>query len=241
MVSMVMEVHTVRFFWGPRREEAGQVAKRLLRYLKGLLELDPVFDQWYPVGKNPDRSVPLDLGTLEALCRKGISRGEIPPFKLMEDLGFAVNLLTGGSWMLWLRVHGGVATPYVPNSLIMDLPPTGVVGRRVHRVPPLIALCRLVVQCWGPEVGQIWSAKLSEVLDVPEGGIDVGWLTYIARQRMRLPELDKAIEVIPIARAGHLIVSTRQRFSTDNANHLVRATRIAAALNGASGKASGRQ
>jgi len=238
---MVKEAHIVRFFWGPRREEAGQVAKRLRRSLKGLLELDPVFGQWYPVGKNPDRPVPLDLETLEALCRKGISREEVPPFKPMEDLGFAVNLLTGGSWILRLRVHGGVATPYLPNSLIMDLPPTGVVGKRVYRVEPLIALCRLVVQCWDPEVGQIWSAKLSKALDVPEEGIDVGWLTYIAKRRMRLPVLDKAIEVIPIARAGHLIVSTRQRFSADNADHLARATRIAAALNGAGGKASGRR
>lgn len=238
---MVTEAHVVRFFWGPRGEEAGQVAKRLHRYLKGLLELDPVFDKWYPVGKIPDKPVPLDLGTLEALCRKGISREEVPPFKPMDDLGFAVSLLTGGSWMLSLRVHGGVATPYVPNSLIMDLPPTGVIGKRVYRAELLIALCRLVVQCWDPDVGQIWSARLSEALDVPDGGIDVGWLTYLARRRMCLPELDRTIEVIPIARAGHLIVSTRQRFSVDNANHLARATRIAAALNGASGETSGRK
>jgi hypothetical protein len=238
---MVTEAHFVRFFWGPRREEAGQVAKRLRRYLKGLLELDPVFDQWYPMGKNPDKPVPLDLGTLEALCRKGISREEVPPFKPIDDLGFSVSLLTGGSWMLHLGVHGGVVTPYVQNSVIMDLPRTGVVGKRICRAEPLIALCRLVVQCWDPEVGQIWSTALAEALEIPEDGIDVGWLTYVAKRRMRLPELDRAIEVIPLARAGHLVLATRQRFSAENANHLARAARIAAALNPASRKTSERE
>jgi hypothetical protein len=233
---MVMGAHTVRFSWGPRREEAGQVAKRLLRFLEGLSEIDPVFDQWYPVGKRADQTVPLELGALEALCRKGINREEVPPFKPIDDLGFSVSLLTGGSRMLHLGVHAGVVTPYVQNSVIMDLPPTGVVGKRICRAEPLIALCHLVVQCWDPEVGQIWSTALGETLDVPEDGIDVGWLTYVAKRRMRRPELDRAIEVIPIARAGHLVVATRQRFSAENANHLARAARIAAALNPAGRK-----
>ncbi len=235
---MVMEAHFVRFFWGPRREEPGQVAKRLQRFLEGLLEIDPVFDQWYPVGKRADETVPLELGALEALCRKGINREEVPPFKPIDDLGFSVSLLTGGSWTLHLGVHGGVVTPYVQNSVIMDLPPTGVVGKRICRAEPLIALCRLVVQCWDPEVGQIWSTALGETLNVPEDGIDVGWLTYVAKRRMRMPQLDRTIEVIPIGRAGHLVVATRQRFSAENANHLARAARIAAALNPAGHKTS---
>jgi hypothetical protein len=39
------------------------------------------------------------------------------------------------------------------------------------------------------------------------------------------------IEVIPIEGFGRLIVTTRQRFSTGNANHLKRANLVAAALN----------
>lgn len=113
----------------------------------------------------------------------------------------------------------------------MDLPVGGSVGKRVCRSEPLIALCRVVARCWDPDVGQVWSHKLDEHVAIPPDGIDVGWLTYIGERGLALPEFDKRIEVLPVKGLGHLIVATRQRFSTKNANHIKRAKLVAAALN----------
>jgi hypothetical protein len=192
---MKQEGFFLRFFWGPRKETAEEAADRLLRYLIELTEFDPVYSRWYPIGKDPGdpRSKPVapTKEALDQLCRHGVSREEVPPFKLIADLGFMVRLRTGGSWILTLRVCCGVFTPYVQNSLIMDLPLTGAIGKRVCRVDRLIALCRLVVTCWDPDVGQVWSGKLSEEIVSTEDDLEVGWLTYVADRQSRCYEFDK--------------------------------------------------
>jgi hypothetical protein len=134
----------LRCFWGPRRETADEAADRLRRFLTGLSGFDSVYSQWYPLKRDPDdpRSKPLSLTTnaLAPLFHEGIWRSELPPFNADEEMGFETDLWTGGSWRLTLKVHCGVCTPHLRNSLILDLPVTGAAGKRLCRVDPLIAL-----------------------------------------------------------------------------------------------------
>ncbi|WP_435016424.1 Imm52 family immunity protein [Tundrisphaera sp. TA3] len=234
---MMQETFLLRFFWGPRREGVEEVAARLLLYLEQLTAFDTVYSHWYPRsgrGSDQSKSAPLllETGAIEELCRREIQREEVAPFKPIAPLGFTVNLATGGLWDLTLRINCGGYSHYVLNSITMPLPATGSAGKRLCRAESLIGHCRLIIACWDPEVGQVWSGRLDDELGNPDQEIDVGWMTYVANRRLVLPEFDRAIEVIPIGEAGQLIVATRQRFSTANGNHLRRAKLIASKLNG---------
>jgi hypothetical protein len=226
----------LRFFWGPRTETSGQCADRLYEFLAGLATLDPVFStKWYAIGKDQNnprhRPIILNQADLQACCERGTFWTEVAPLRRIEGLGFSVDIFTAGYWMLPLSVHCGCCSEYIDNSVVMHLPNSGVAGRRMHRAGFLTRLSQLLVKCWEPDVGQVWSTKLRDALALPADAVEVGWITYVANRVRQPPRFPKEILVVPVEGLGHLFVATRQRFFTENESHLNRARLVAGALN----------
>jgi hypothetical protein len=118
------------------------------------------------------------------------------------------------------------------NSLLLDLPYSGSPGRRTLRVNFLVPLCRLVAECWDPDVGQVQSRAIDEAFRTATGGVDVGWLTYIADRLRKEPALGPEFIVEPVDGRGRIIVATKQRFSSSNPSHIARLRKVYQSLNG---------
>jgi hypothetical protein len=114
----------------------------------------------------------------------------------------------------------------------MDLPSGDATGRRVLRTKVLADLLQITVKCWDPDVGQVWSHELSDALEIPDDGIDVGWLTYVANRIRRIPSLSSPIRILSVAELGKIVLATHQPFCTQDHEHLQAAKSIAVALNG---------
>lgn len=231
---MPTESFLLRFFWGPREEGPESMAARLCRFLNRLGRLDPLFKSWqqYQKSSGEMKPIPRTKRDLSVLCAKGIMRSNIPPYPPMPGGGcFTVNIDTKATWVLPLRVFCGCTSENLWNSVILYLPVAGEECQRICNVSVLEELVRATVDCWDPDVGQIWSSELADSLIVPMDGIEIGWLTYVSKRKMRVPDLPASIRVSPVGQAGTLIVATEDLFSTNNPEHHKRAISIATALN----------
>jgi len=231
---MATESFMLRFFWGPREEGPESMAARLCRFLNRLGRLDPLFKSWQQYQKSSGEMKPVrrTKSDLSALCAKGIMRSNIPPYPPLPGGGhFTVNIETKATWVLPLTVFCGSFSENLQNRVILTLPIADEEFRRICNVSVLEELVRAAVESWDPDVGQIWSPVLADSLMVPMDAIEVGWLTYVSKRIMRVPELPASIRVSPVGRSGTLIVATEDLFSTNNPEHRKRAMSIATALN----------
>lgn len=227
---MSKEGFVLRFFWGPREESSAACAVRMNKFLKGLKAIDEVFTDWRTTGKRKSVELSGKTGQLQELLERGANRFEVPPFEPIRDLGFSLWVLSGGYAAASLDVHCGCYSEYVKNAVHLSPPTTGAAGRRLFRVPVLVETCKLVARCWEPDEGQVWSLRLHEAIKPSPSDIDVGWITYVSNRVRKLTSVPE-MEVIPVKGHGSIIVTTSQRFSTDNPKHLQKAKALAALVN----------
>jgi immunity protein 52 of polymorphic toxin system len=237
MEKTTPEVFYLRAFWGARHTTFEEGAERLLKFLSSLARMEPTYGLWYPLGQDSDdpraQPVSIERSALEAHCRKGIFRTSVRPYSPIPDLGFSFSLATGGKWRLSLRVHCGCISSQVNNSLLMDLPYSSAAGRRTLRVGFLLPLCRLVAECWDPDVAQVRSLPISQAFPAAEGGIEVGWLTFVSDRLRNTPDLEPAFGIERVEGRGWIILASQQKFSSGNVHHVDRLKRVERALNGA--------
>ncbi len=223
---------------GPRRESRRTCADRLLKFLKRLRHIDPVFkSNWFGAGERPEdprnKPVVLDSAALDSVLKKGIHKTDYVPGSLptpIRDLGFSVCLVSDGYHRVSLWIQCGGHTKLVDNSIIIQLPNSGVAGGRVFSIPTLTRIFDLIVHCWNPDVGQVWSSQMSDAIGESNDDLQVGWLTYVASRTIALPTLDSRFQRVPIGRVGHVFVATKQRFNVDHENHVARLKHLSSVL-----------
>lgn len=236
---MAKQALSIRFFWGPRRQSRRSCADRISRFIVSLQDIAPIFRaNWFLAGEQPDdprnRPVKLSKVSLDSVLKKGTFKTDPAighPRVPIRDLGFSVWLASDGYQRVLLQVHCGAYTKFVHNSLNLSMPDTGVAGNQVFRVSALTELFRQVIDCWDPDVGQVWSVQLSDAIEEQPGDLQAGWLTYVAHRVKQLPKLDKRFHKVRVRNVGEIVMATKQRFNIDNPYHVNRVKSLARILN----------
>ncbi|WP_163787318.1 Imm52 family immunity protein [Myxococcus vastator] len=70
------------------------------------------------------------------------------------------------------------------------------------------------------------SAHLQLVDTGDPAALRIGWVTYIARQRGKVPPLPAPVRIEPVDDEGALIVLTSERFTASNPDHVASAERV---------------
>ncbi|RKI72480.1 hypothetical protein D7X55_07385 [Corallococcus sp. AB049A] len=229
-----LETYYAGAYWGVRREEPEDCARRTARLLELLAPCDPFLAQWY----KPTRSLkdarkfplmPPDLPTLAEQFRRGVNRERGKP--VIEQLGFSVTFGNGGGAYdsADLSISCGCYSEAVPNSCVLDLPTLGRSpnAERVISAPVLTHAVRSMALAMDPD----WAVAMSHAFrdrgeEKDQAPPWVGWVTYFSKQRGTVPPLPAPVRIEPVEDKGTLIVLTPERFTVANPEHVALARRV---------------
>lgn len=229
------ETYYAGAYWGARKESPQECARRTAAFLDLLAQCEPFLAQWY----KPTRSLkdarkyplmPPDVPTLTELFRRGVNREKGGP--AIEELGFSFWFGNGGGHYdsSDLRILCGCYSEVVPNACVLTLPTLGygANAERVLTAPVLTGAVRSMALAWEPDWGVVMSHEHREMdaaQSEPEAPY-VGWVTYLARHRGRVPPLPAPVRIEPVEDKGTLIILTPERFTASNPEHVALAARV---------------
>lgn len=235
---ITQEWYSLRAYWGKRQENVEECAGKMLDYLTCLGQWDESCRDWYELAKTLKKAlqhkVTLDKEGLERLLLKGRQYTDYG-HHLMDDLGYSVGIWSGGNTEeigqggISMHIKCGGTSASVANSCWIRLLYKGEMAERVLQVPRLKALLECVVQAWEPTWAVIDTSKTPK-LETKQRGIQLlpwpGWMVYLKHSWGSLPTFPESVGVIPCGRDGSLIVTTEERFTAANMQHVEIAQRI---------------
>ena len=229
------ETYYVGAYWGPREDSLDQCADRALRWFSRLREIDAAFATWFELGSSRrqalSRPVEPDRQTITELLNRGRNRKDGGNRAVIPELGFRIDLWNGGDdeESVKLSAACGAYTLTAPNNCILRLPRSGSVADRFLRVSALWELVSATIACWEPDHAVVTSRRISDLLDLPVEGVEVGWLTYVSPKHPFVADPPSQAKVEPLG-SGQLVVTTEERFTAERPEHLEIARGIARCL-----------
>ncbi len=225
------ETYYVGAYWGPRRESAGECARRTEVLVRALSQVDPLFARWFKQAKSRKQALQRPLETeaagLEDYLQRNVPRDDTR--KPIEDMGFSVWLWNGGSGEeeVGLNFNCGGSWERANNRCLLSPPSAGPAAERVLTVPVLSAVMRALVTAWDPDWAVATSSSHREAISA-EGrtGTFVGWLTYHSRRRGMLPPLPAPTRAEPVENQGTLLVLTSERLTAAHPEHVALTRRV---------------
>ncbi|NVJ21733.1 immunity 52 family protein [Myxococcus sp. AM011] len=227
------ETYYAGAYWGPRRESPGECARRAVTFLNLLAACDPLLAHWnkIPKPRGKGRKTPLmppDLSTLTEAYRRGVNRE--PGGPAFEHLGLTVSAYNDGIGpdLASLRMHCGSSAEFsTANACVLSIPYKGENAERLLTPPVLMGVVRSMALAWEPD----WAVAMSEAyrtMDARQDEADMwlGWVTYLARSRGKVPPLPAPVRIERVEDLGTLIVLTPERFTVANPEHMALARRV---------------
>ena len=121
----------------------------------------------------------------------------------------------------------GSNEPFYSNGCLLHLPREEPAASRVLTVSVLKEVVRAMVLAWEPDGCVVISEGERGAKKALEEGVPcLGWLTYVADRRGKVPPLPKPVRVEPLEDKGLLIILTPERFSLENPAHVSLARRV---------------
>jgi hypothetical protein len=225
-----METYYGRFLWTERKEDIDSCAERLSLFLSDLEAIDPFFLAWRD-GDKPKKEyrLPMSRQQLVRILEKNVNRKDIGG-AVIPELGFAVSLIAETQFSGFvLRVRCGGFSPWTSNCCSIEFPTQGEDAERILQIPSLVRIANAVIRNWHPQHGVITSHQCSKHVPPESFFKEVGWITYLSRQYGKLPKIPSRIEV-EVIEGGHLIITTRERFSCGNPAHVEAVTNLSSLL-----------
>ena len=223
---MASDSFFLRFSWGPRKEALEQCADRLRRFLVDIGAVDPTFTAWRN-GRRAGENIhfPPNMEQLQRLLAEGVNRKDIGN-EIMPDLGFSVSLLAAeDDTAMTLGMHCGVYSHWNRNVCSIVFPTDGKVADRILQTSVLTAIAKAVVRNWEPEYGVITSHHCSKLTSPKSFETEAGWVTYLSPNSPKLPAIPKPAMVESVDH-GELVISTNDRFSSGNPEHVKTVQRL---------------
>jgi hypothetical protein len=222
-------------YWGVRQETAEACTARVVGTLHELDCVDSQFCRWFTLGRSRKEAlrhqVTISQDKLCALLKKGVNRGDFDK-QPIPDLGFSIGLWNGApdDESVGLSIHCGMYSPWVNNSVVLDLPSDGKPLGRLLNFAVIRRIALIVVKNWAPDWLTVNTDHLrDDVLKLPVDVPDIGWLTYLSPAYGRPSGLLSTM-VERTDGGGTLLIATREPFSSDNPNHVAGARTIANAV-----------
>ncbi|WP_158501659.1 immunity 52 family protein [Vitiosangium sp. GDMCC 1.1324] len=221
-----MELFQAGAHWTCREETAEACARRAEVFFQRLGQCDPAYARWFEYVYSRRNALQLPFEPTYDTFLRFFGRKK---YRLGKD-GFIFDAWTGqeqrGRGGL-LNFTCGSGLPFYLNGCLLYLPREEPAATRVLTVSVLTEVVRAMVLAWEPDSCAVISEKdvaSKKALETGEGCI--GWLTYIANHRGRVPPLPKPVRVEPMEDKGTLIILTPERFSVRNPAHVSLAERV---------------
>jgi hypothetical protein len=227
------ETYYAGAYWGPRRESTGECARRAVTFLNLLAACDPLLAHWNKIPKPRGRGrktplMPPDLSTLTEAFQRGVNRQ--PGGPPIEHLGLTVSAYNDGTGEDFADVSmhcGSYEKNSSANACVLSLPNRGENAERILTASVLTEVVRSMALAWEPD----WAVAMSRSyrdLDDRQGETDIwlGWVTYLARQRGKVPPLPAPVRIEPVEDRGTLIILTPERFTVAKPEHVALARRV---------------
>jgi hypothetical protein len=212
--------------WAGRNESAEACARRAEALFQELGRCDPAYARWFEYSYSRKHSLGLPFEPTAETFLRFFKRRK---YRLDREV-FTFEAWTGQEQ----RGRGGKLSfvcgsnsPSYLNECLLYLPREEPAASRVLTVPVLKEVVRAMVLAWEPDgcvvvaEGDRGSKKALEA-----GGPCLGWLTYVADRRGKVPPLPKPVRVEPLEDKGLLIILTPERFSLENPAHVSLAGRV---------------
>jgi hypothetical protein len=227
-----METYYAGVYWGARREEVAECARRTELFFHLLARCDATLGRWYRAGRvargSPGHPVTTnDPEELKELLLRGRNRTDLGK-QVIEDLGFGLRVWNqqpdGRSTKVSLRC--GAFTEAVSNVCLLNPPSQGDAAERLLSAPALTQVLTCMATAWDPDWGVATSTKTRAPISVDEQDSDVGWLMYFARRRGTVPPLPAPVRIEPVGLLGTLVILTPERFTASNPEHMALGRRV---------------
>ncbi|MDY7230203.1 immunity 52 family protein [Hyalangium rubrum] len=230
---MVDECYYAGAYWGPRREDVGECARRAELFFHMLARCDASLNQWYRRGRVarglPGHRVRMEhREELEELLLRGRNRATLDK-SAIEDLGFSLEVWNQrpAATATNVSVRCGGYTEHVSNACLVDPPSEGEAADRMLHVSPLAQVLECMATAWEPSWGVVnTNLGLDLLPKAQKGAARVGWMTYFARRRGTVPPLPAPVRIEPIGALGTLVILTPERFTVSNPEHLALGRRV---------------
>ncbi|RKG81572.1 hypothetical protein D7W79_05120 [Corallococcus exercitus] len=224
----VTDSYSAGVYWGPRQESSEDCARRLAVLITALATVDPSFARWFQQGKSRKDALKRSIGPASAELESFVRQGRDRTF---ADLGFSLGGWNGAAdeyEVSGFLIACGGYSEWVNNHCVFTLPSRGPSSERVLTAPVLTRLVRETAAAWEPDWGVAISEQHRDLMKPhrAKGAPYVGWVTYLARHRGRVPLLPAPVRVENVEDKGTLIILTPERFTVSNPEHVALAERV---------------
>jgi hypothetical protein len=229
----MLETYYVGAYWGARREDVGECARRAELFFHRLARCDASLGQWYRRGRvargSPGHLVRTnDREELEELFLQGRNRTDVGK-SVIEDLGFSLHAWNQrpDAKATTLQMSCGVYAETFSNVCLMDLPSEGEAAERMLNVSTLVQVMSCMAIAWDPDWGVANTSLTMDLIPrTVKGEARVGWMTYLARRRGTVPPLPAPVRIEPVGSLGMLVILTPERFTASNPDHIALGRRV---------------
>ncbi|WP_224241608.1 immunity 52 family protein [Hyalangium gracile] len=226
----MIETYYVGAYWGARKEDAGECARRLATVVQLLQPVDPLFASWFKGSKSLKqaltRPLELEVSSLQQYIQRHLMRDDRR--QPMEDLGFSFSLWNGhqGGNDAWLSIGCGGYWEQGTNRCVLDAPNEGPGLERVLTTSFQVAALRALATAWEPDWGAAVSSAYRDMIKTKYPDVWPGWVTYFSRRLGRVPPLPAPVRIEPVEDKGTLVILTPERFTATNPAHVALADRV---------------
>lgn len=233
----MIETYYCGVYWGPRRESLEECSRRSIAFLQCLRQLSPHFARWFKRGKSRKNAllqeVEPKIDEVQHLLLAGRNRADYGG-EVIEDLGFRMGLWNGKSDAESVGFNilcGCYAKIPGINSCIIDLPSGGRAAQDILQVPMLIEIIKCAASSWDADWGIVTSNILQhDIANVSNDQPRSGWIVYLSSHYTQPTWLPPLSRKVPLGDLGLVIVTTDQRFSASNSEHVKTAKSLAKIL-----------
>ena len=210
-------------YWGPRKETAGQCARRIVRLLDDLGSLSPILSKWYRKGRSRNGALQFPVPpNYEAIRETIAERSEMTPFddRATSEAGFGFGVWNGATEGVEISlsvVAGSFVQANILNSCVLSPYGDPELPRTFLNVRLLVEVLKSLAKACEPDWATVSTYHHRDRLDMPFGAPEIGWLTYFSDRRGRLPKLPFPSYEVPVDDLGSILVLSDELFEDERA------------------------
>jgi hypothetical protein len=229
---MELNGHTIRAFWGPRRETPKSIANRFLNVIDRLAPIDGVFGDWFSA--RDDEPVPLEdlRDDMAKIVEDNVARADdgVPTPISGYTVG-ALNSLdrTPRSISIYVKAGSWSSGPYYGNHAEIE----SCYGVTLDPAIVTFPIFRAALFVLAEAFDVTWcSAYPNDITGLRRGGsyFRIGWMNYVSPRFAPLITPPKTAIVEYRPNGALFMAATDETFVTANPRHLAVARDIEAAI-----------
>ncbi len=205
---MMLRDDYLGFYWGSRKENVGQCARRTSHLIQLLAKVSRPFSDWAIARGEWNVAVSSTKSIEQAFCSVSDDRCVDDPGSY-DTLGLMLTLTTGvteeSAFILRVRC-GCYGHAHLGNALVLDPPMRGKLRNEFLRLTVLRSVIEAIVVTFDPDFGVATSHQLAEEVEMDDFPISVGWLTYVAHGFASVASVQDLVSIEEIGGRGRLLI-----------------------------------